>query len=108
MINPCVYATSAHTNYAGNLLFALQNVDYSLESKGLTALKIRVSLVRFRDWPPGCTKTPCLTARRFVFSVGGLQWDRSGFERSVVRRLKNGFALLVPSLIQVVGDEDAE
>jgi hypothetical protein len=69
IFNPCVSATFAHTNYAGNF----RNTLYLFEKQFLlwlfSVLKIRVSLVRFRDWPPVIPRTPCLTARRFVLYV---------------------------------------
>ena len=63
------YATSAHTSYAENFACTLQHFVLQFLLWFISVLKIRVSLVRFRDWPPGCIKTPCLSARRFVLWV---------------------------------------
>ena len=57
-IYPCVSATFAHTRHAGNFSVTLQNFDFSLEQWFRSVLKIRVSLVRFRDWPPNTQKPP--------------------------------------------------
>ena len=65
----CVFATFAHTNYACNFRNTLYLFDKQFLLWLFSVLKIRVSLVRFRDWPPVQCKTPCLTARRFVLCV---------------------------------------
>ena len=64
-----ICATSAHTRNAENFRNTLYCFDFSLEQWLFSVLKIRVSLVRFRDWPPVIPRTPCLTARRFVLVV---------------------------------------
>ena len=53
-----VCATSAHTQYAEcfrKTLYCFENVCEVVSS---CVLKIRVSLVRFRDWPPNTQKPP--------------------------------------------------
>ena len=64
-----VCATSAHTRHAKNFPCTLHNFDLQFLLWSRSVLKIRVSVVRFRDWPPVLLRTPCLTARRFVLCV---------------------------------------
>ena len=54
----CVCATLAHTKHARNFRNTLYYFDFSLEQWLFSGLKIRVSLVRFRDWPPNTQKPP--------------------------------------------------
>ena len=64
------YATSAHTKHAGNFSVTLYCFDLQFKKWLFSVLKIRVSVVRFRDWPPVIQyKTPYKCVRRFALCV---------------------------------------